>query len=175
MSTDDDDANRLLEDECPGPTELESVMANGSLFDVVNQPPLVVETTASLARTIEAMQQERRGCVLMVDANKLVGVFTERDVLMKVAGRQIDLERTEISAYMTREPLTLPADSTVAFALNKMVLEGFRHIPLTDDDGRPIGVVSMRNLIEYLSDFFNRDMLNLPPDPHITFRNREGA
>jgi len=112
---------------------------------------------------------------LIVDAGKLVGAFTERDVLMKVAGRQIDLERTEVSAYMTRDPLTLPADSTVAFALNKMVLEGFRHIPLTDDDGHPIGVVSMRNLIEYLSDFFNRDMLNLPPDPHITFRNREGA
>jgi CBS domain-containing protein len=174
MST-DDDANRLLEEECPGPTELESVMANGSLFDVVNQPPLVLETTTSLARTIEAMQREHRGCALIVDAGTLVGVFTERDVLMKIAGRQIDLERTEVSTYMTREPLTLPADSTVAFALNKMVLEGFRHIPLTDDDGRPIGVVSMRNLIEYLSDFFNRDVLNLPPDPHITFRNREGA
>ena len=44
-----------------------------------------------------------------------------------------------------------------------MVLEGFRHIPLVDDDDRPVAVVSMRNLIEYLSDFFNRDVLNLPP------------
>jgi CBS domain-containing protein len=76
---------------------------------------------------------------------------------------------------MTRNPVTLPADSAVAFALNRMVVEGFRHIPLVDDDNRPVAEVSMRNLIEYLSDFYNRDVLNLPPDPNVKSGNREGA
>jgi CBS domain-containing protein len=76
---------------------------------------------------------------------------------------------------MTRDPVTLPADASVAFALNKMVVEGFRHIPLVDDQGHPTAVVSMRDLIEYLSAFFNRDVLNLPPDPRAAFRNRDGA
>jgi hypothetical protein len=49
------------------------------------------------------------------------------------------------------------------------------HIPLIDEQGRPTGVVSMHVLIEYLSDFFNRDLLNLPPEPRASFRNREGA
>jgi CBS-domain-containing membrane protein len=73
------------------------------------------------------------------------------------------------------DPVTLPADSSVAHALNLRVVEGFRHIPIVDEDGKPAAVVSMRNLIEYLSDFFKRDVLNLPPDPHARYRSREGA
>jgi CBS domain-containing protein len=76
---------------------------------------------------------------------------------------------------MTADPVTLPADASVAHALNLMVIEGFRHIPVMDDRGRPVAVVSMRNLIEYLSEFFRRDVLNLPPDPRVKSRAREGA
>jgi CBS domain-containing protein len=114
-----------------------------TLSDVVEHTPLLVEANSSLAGTIEAMQREDRGTVLVVDAGKLVGIFTERDVLMKVAGHPIDLTRSKVSAFMTPDPVTLPADS--AFALNRMVLEGFRHIPLVDAchvgiDGRCAGV-----------------------------------
>jgi len=56
-----------------------------------------------------------------------------------------------------------------------MLNEGFRHIPLVDGRGRPTAVVSMRDLIEYLSDFFNLDVLNLPPDPRANFGKCEGA
>jgi CBS domain-containing protein len=76
---------------------------------------------------------------------------------------------------MTRDPVRLPQDAIVAYALNKMCLEGFRHVPLTDAEGRPVGVVSMRDIIEYLSGFFPKDVLNLPPEPTNGFRNREGA
>ncbi|MBV8770821.1 MAG: hypothetical protein JO166_00635 [Deltaproteobacteria bacterium] len=56
-----------------------------------------------------------------------------------------------------------------------MLIEGFRHIPLVDDQNRPIAVVSTRDRIDYLSNFFSRDILNLPPDPRIGFRSRDGA
>lgn len=175
MSLDDAETERVLEEEHPGPNDLESALGTATLRDVVQRTPLVVEANSSLATVIEAMQREVRSTVLVVEAGKLVGIFTERDVLMKVAGHAIDLTHSEVSAFMTRDPVTLPADSAVAFALNRMVLEGFRHIPLVDDDNRPVAEVSMRNLIEYLSDFFNRDVLNLPPDPHVKSSNREGA
>jgi CBS domain-containing protein len=109
------------------------------------------------------------------DAERLAGIFTERDVLMRVVGRPIDLGQTAVRNYMTRDPVTLPSDSSVAFALNRMLIEGFRHIPLVNERGCPTGVVSMRRLIEYLSDLFNRDILNLPPEPRASFRSREGA
>ena len=95
--------------------------------------------------------------------------------LMRVVGGPIDLGQTAVRDYMTRDPVTLPSDSSVAFALNRMLIEGFRHIPLVDEQGYPTGVVSMRQLIEYLSDLFNRDILNLPPEPRASFRSREGA
>jgi CBS domain-containing protein len=176
MAIDNDESDRMLDEECPGPTELESALTHDTLADVAGVPPLVLDAATPLAETVRRMQDERRACVLLVEDGRLAGVFTERDVLMKLAGRGIDLEHTKTSALMTRDPLTLEADSSVAFALNKMVVEGFRHIPLVDDAGRPVAVISMRNLIEYLGEFFSRDLLHLPPDSRSArFRNREGA
>jgi CBS domain-containing protein len=172
---DDDVLDMLSDEECPGPADLESALVLETLNDVMTQPPLVVAASTSLAETIASMQDEMRGCALVVEFGRLVGIFTERDVLLRIAGHPIDLGQTAVSEYMTRDPVTLPADSSVAFALNRMLSEGFRHIPLVDEQGRPIAVVSMRELIEYLSDFFNRDLLNLPPDGRSNFRNREGA
>jgi CBS domain-containing protein len=175
MRTDDDDVFKLGEEECPGPADLESALLMETLNNVTTQPPLVIDAGVTLAETVGRMRDGSRGCALVTEAGRLVGIFTERDVLMRVVGRSIDFEQTAVSDYMTRDPVTLPSDSSVAFALNRMLIEGFRHIPLVDEQGRPTGVVSMRLLIEYLSDFFNRDLLNLPPEPRASFRNREGA
>jgi CBS-domain-containing membrane protein len=56
-----------------------------------------------------------------------------------------------------------------------MIIERYHHVPIVDDEGRPVGVVSMRDIIEYLCDFFRRDILNLPPGPGSAFRDRDGA
>ncbi len=176
MPIDDDDVLAPAEEECPGPADLESALLTETLDKVTSQPPLVVDADTTLAETIGRMQEGSRGCALVVsDTGRLSGIFTERDVLMRVAGRTIELGQTTVRDYMTSDPVTLPSDSSVAFALNRMLIEGFRHIPLVDEQGRPTGVVSLRQLIEYLSDFFNRDLLNLPPEPRASFRSREGA
>ncbi len=172
---DDGVLDTLLDEECPGPADLESALVLETLNDVATQPPLVVTANTTLAETIASMQEEMRGCALVVEFDRLIGIFTERDVLLRIAGQAIDLGQTAVADYMTRDPVTLPADSSVAFALNRMLAEGFRHIPVVDEEGRPIAVVSMRELVEYLSDFFNRDLLTLPPDGRSNFRSREGA
>ena len=59
--------------------------------------------------------------------------------------------------------------------LNLMVVEGFRHVQMVDNMGNLVGMATMRDLMEYLSDFFSRDILNLPPDPRVVFRTREGG
>ena len=172
----DDDDRDLFDDEHPGPQVLESALAHTALSEVVSQPPLMVSASTTLADTIHLMQQERRACVLVMENDQLVGIFTERDILMKIAGQPLDLVHTAVSASMTPDPFTLPDDANVAFALSKMVLEGFRHIPLVDDDGRPTSVVSMRNLIEYLGEIYSRELLTMPPEPNQhRFKSREGA
>jgi CBS domain-containing protein len=172
---DDDDVERVEREELPGPADLDLVLTSETITDAIANPPLILDAGTSLAETLRRMREQSRGCVLVVQNGKLVGIFTERDVLLRVAGQPIDLEQTTVSAYMTKDPVHLPADSSVAFALNKMVVEGFRHIPLVDEEGRPSGVVSMRELIEYLSGFFSKELLTLPPNPGMSFRNRDGA
>lgn len=170
----DDDIDRVLDEESPGPSDLGSVLLNDKLADTVSRPPLILDVAASIAEAVRRMREQGRDCVLLVEDGKLTGIFTERDVMMKVVGNLLDLERTPVRAYMTKDPATLPADAGVAYALNKMVVEGFRHIPLVDENNHPAGVVSMRDIIEYLCDFFPREVLNLPPDPRA-FRHRDGA
>ncbi len=136
---------------------------------------LVLDEPTPLDEALRQMREHRQGCVLVTRYGRLSGIFTERDVLMKVVGTNIDLERTPLRPYMTRDPVRLPEDAIVADALKRMSVEGFRHVPLTDRRGCPIGVVSMRDIIEYISGFFPKDVLNLPPEPTSGFRNREGA
>ena len=139
------------------------------------RPAIYVGPTTPVRRAIERMNQGGVGCVLIEERGRLVGIFTERDVLTKVVGSSIDLERTPVDALMTRDPETLHADDRVSYALNKMSIGGFRHIPLVDDDGRPVGVVSMRNVVDYMIDLFRTEVLNLPPSPRHTAHTREGA
>jgi CBS domain-containing protein len=171
----EDETERILQEECPGPPDLESVLSEETISSAISHPPLVMDAETSLAEVLRCMREADRGAVLVVRGGKLVGIFTERDVLIRVVGHAIDLEQAKVDEFMTGEPVTLPADASVAFALNKMLVEGFRHIPLVDEQGKPTALVSMRDLIEYLSGFFNRDVLNLPPDPRTSFRNRDGA
>jgi CBS domain-containing protein len=171
----DDDLDRAQIEEYPGPSELEAAMGHETLADVLAHPPIILDTEASLAEAVHQMKEHRRGCVLLVRGGKLAGIFTERDVLMKVVGSKIDLEQTPTSAYMTPAPMALQADDVVAYALNKMVIEGFRHIPLVDAEQRPVGVLSMREIVEYLSDYYRRDILNLPPEPRTGTSKRDGA
>ncbi len=175
MTIDDEGIERALEEELPGPADLESALFSEALSNAVSYPPLMLESDAVVADALQLMREKGRGCALVVKDGKLIGIFTERDVLLRIAGKPIDAGRAKLTEYMTADPVTLPADCSIAFALNKMVVEGFRHVPLVDKQRRPTGIVSMRNLMEYLSEIFIKDVLNLPPQPDATPRRREGA
>ena len=85
------------------------------------------------------MNQHNIGCMLVTDEeNRLVGIFTEWDVLNRVAGLVEDMTQATIADYMTADPVTLKADLPIAQALNLMSIHGFRHVPLVDEQ-RPAG------------------------------------
>lgn len=140
------------------------------------QPPITCERSTTVRQAIEAMQQERTDCMLIVDLGRLVGVFTERDVLTKVAARGLDIDRILIGTLMTPHPDCLSMDHELAYALNQMSIGEYRHVPLIDEHGRPTGVVSMRHIVDYLVHMFPQDVFNLPPSPlHGIAPHREGA
>jgi CBS domain-containing protein len=140
------------------------------------RPPVCVSPSTSVGEAVAAMNDSRTGCVLVTDAERLVGVFTERDVLTKIVGRAVDIDATPVSQVMTPDPECLTLDDGVSFALNMMSVGGFRHIPLVDALQRPTGVVAMRDIVDFIVDLFPSEVLNLPPSPaHGIAREREGA
>jgi CBS domain-containing protein len=140
------------------------------------KPPINVARGTTIREAVDAMNRGSVGCVLVVDGGSLAGVFTERDVLTKVVSRGIDPDATPIERVMTADPECLTLDDGIAYALNKMSVGGFRHIPLVDERGRPTGVVTMRNIVDYLVHLFPSQVLNLPPSPALGIaRAREGA
>jgi CBS domain-containing protein len=110
--------------------------------------PEIVDATTDVDDAIRRMHDKGTDCVLVVEGGRLVGIFTDRDAVLKVAGT--NLEDHRIGALMTHDPVVLRHDETIAVAINKMAVGGFRHIPIVDD-GRPTGVVSARDVFRHLA------------------------
>jgi CBS domain-containing protein len=129
------------------------------------QPAICVPPTTSVRDAIQRMQDQGVGCVLVEEAGALVGIFTERDVLTKVVGATIDLDTATVGSLMTPDPEALRPDDRVQYALNKMSVGGFRHIPIIDRGSKPVGVLSVRDIVDFLVEIFPEGVLNLPPSP----------
>ena len=103
------------------------------------------------------------GSVLVCDDHRLTGIFTERDLLTRVVGRDLDPGKTPLAAVMTRDPEALTPRDRVCYAVNRMSVAGYRTIPLVDEAGRPIGIVTVHDFIKWLAHLFPEAVLNMRP------------
>jgi CBS domain-containing protein len=137
--------------------------------------PICVEPQTTVADAIRLMKDERIGALLVMTGGNMVGIFTERDVLKKVVGTKIGLD-TPVRDLMTANPACLHQDDAVVFALKLMHEGGFRHVPLLDKNDRPVGMVSIKDVIEFVVGLFAREVATAPPDSsHFTPSTSEGA
>src|SRR3954466_1746633 len=94
-------------------------------------PAITVPLDSTLQSTVEVMQTRHLGCVLVVDGDGVLkGIFTERDLLTRVAGRKYDWNAVTVAEFMTAEPESLHRSDGIAWALNLMCIGGYRHVPL---------------------------------------------
>lgn len=135
--------------------------------------PICVHPETPLRGAITAMNDARIGCALVMEGDRLVGILTERDILKKVVG-QLDLD-SPVERIMTQNPETVGMDDGIAYALNKMHVGGYRHIPVLDRQGRPVGVVSMRDFVKFIVSLFPAAVLNVPPEPGLAARELHGG
>jgi CBS domain-containing protein len=113
--------------------------------------PLCVSPTMPVRETLRLLVDNRVGCVLVVQQGKLVGIFTERDVLLKIGEQAESLGDRPISEFMTSPVQTLPTTAKIAFAVHRMDLGGYRHVPLVNEQEQCVGVVSVRDILGYLT------------------------
>lgn len=116
--------------------------------DVMDKKKLLTaapDTTVSAAAKL--MSKTKVSAVLVVENDKLVGIFTERDAVSRVIARDRDVKKTRLADVMTAEPKTIAPDKTFGYALLLMHENGFRHVPVIDD-GHVVGIVSARNALD---------------------------
>ena len=105
-----------------------------------------------LEEAIRTMRERKIGCLLVTDHEGILsGIFTERDLLYKVAGKDVNLAAEPVSRYMTHDPEVIRGDQLLASALQRMMVGDLRHLPLVDSEGRPEKVLSSRDIINYLA------------------------
>jgi CBS domain-containing protein len=135
--------------------------------------PLCLAPGTSLRDALRHMRQHNRGAVLVCEAEKIVGIFTERDALKTMAG-QASLD-APLRQYMTPDPVVLHATDMVGKAISMMSHGGYRRLPIVDATGRPIGILTAEGIMHYLAEHFPNVIYNLPPEPHYHTQQREGA
>lgn len=113
--------------------------------------PMIVAPDATVCEVLQLLVHEQIGCVLIMEDGQLQGIFSERDALLKLGANVAEHAYTPISEFMTTNVETLEYDDSIVFALYKMDLGGFRHIPLYRD-GQVSGIVSVRDFLRYIAD-----------------------
>jgi len=136
--------------------------------------PHRIETTRTVREAVELMRSEQVGCLLVCEQGKLVGLFTERDLMGRVVavGKPLTVPIGEV---MTTEPVTVSAKDPIRVAIRKMQQGGYRHLPVVDENSRPTGVLSVKRIVHYLAEHYPAAIYNLPPEPGSVPNEREGA
>jgi CBS domain-containing protein len=156
--------------------EIRGALFNDTISTLGPAEPICLRETATVSEAIERMLAHRQACVLVVDAEgRLTGIFTERDVLTRVAGRGRDARQTRLDEVMTRNPDALTAGDRVAYAVHSMSVAGYRTVPLVDADRKPVGVVTVSDVIRWLAGLFPEAVLNLPPGDVLKHPHRIDA
>lgn len=136
-------------------------------------PPRTVERSAAVADALDLMRRDNVGCVLVCDAERLVGLFTERDLMTRVLAVGKPLSHP-VAEVMTPDPETVSPKDPIRLAVRKMKAGGHRHLPVVDEGGRPVGVVSVKGVVRYLVEHYPAAVYNQPPPGQVP-DSAEGA
>jgi CBS domain-containing protein len=167
---DDDELEVLEGDEAPPEvgrhSDVGREMLETSIGDLRRSPAVTVAPTATVARAAELMRKKKIGAVLVKKGKVLVGIFTERDLVVRAMPTR-GWAGAAVKKFMTPRPETLKLADPVAYALNKMSVGRFRHVPLLDGRGGLAGILSIRDIVDFIVELCPEEVLNLPSQPDL--------
>lgn len=135
-----------------------------SLLTIAHVPAAKVEAGQTVLEAVRIMAREGVGAVAVIEKGEtsdLCGVFTERDVMLRVVLQKFNPEHTKVRDVMTAPVATIPEDLTAEEAFNQMVDRHMRHLAIVSEDGELLGMLSIRNLLEHLVEDLRRELNSL--------------
>jgi CBS domain-containing protein len=136
-------------------------------------PPRLIEAVKPVSVAVQMMRDSNSGCLLVTRQEKLVGIFTERDLLVRVMATRLTLS-VPIAEVMTSNPVTVKLDESVRTAINRMEEGSYRHLPVISEDGKPVGILSVKRIVRYVAEHYPNTVFALP-DPNNIPDSPEGA
>ena len=134
-----------------GHDAVEESVLHDAISTLKPKSPITIAVDAKLGLALDCMVKHGVGALLVVDADdKLVGILTERDYLKKVVGVVLDYAHQPLRDYMTPTPEAVAPTDSIAMAMQKMVLGGYRHIPVLAEH-KPVGIVSVRDVVKHIT------------------------
>ncbi|MBI4395752.1 MAG: CBS domain-containing protein, partial [Elusimicrobia bacterium] len=112
---------------------------------------LVCSPADSVQKILRIFQKDKKNCVLVYEKKKLVGILSNRDILLRVAGLKKDLSKLNVGDVMTKNPGFVRPEDPIAFAVNKMAMGGYRHVPVLREDGTPVSILLIIDVLKFLS------------------------
>lgn len=155
-----------------------SEIAATPIDSVQQHAAICVAPTAQLIDVVRTMRESRVTAVVVGSRSGVpgvLGIFTERDLMLRVDQRDSAWRTKPVSDFMTPTPTMMRNDQPIEDVINALLVGEFRHLPLTDADGGLTGIVSIADLLAHIAEFFPDDFLNLPPDPSHEATRRWGG
>ena len=137
-------------------------------------PPVVLDEGCLLREVIQQLRDANSGCALVTRDGRLAGIFTERDLVVRVLSAEYALDQP-VAEWMTANPDCVSPTDTIRKAVRLMQRGGFRSVPVVDKQDRVVGCVRHKDIVKYLAAYFSAQVLNLPPDPERIALEREGG
>jgi CBS domain-containing protein len=145
-----------------------------SLGEMTHQPPLCVSPSATVGEVVGDMNRGHASAALVLESDQVLGIFTERDVLTRVLDSGADMARP-VAELMTRSPNVLTEATLLSVALRTLALGSYHHLPVVDQGGYPIALVSLQSIIAFLADQFPTEIMNAPPEHQAYPATSDGA
>jgi len=130
--------------------ELEKVLGEGKVTDIENQPVARISPDTTIEQAMRKMSDLKIACLVVVTDNRMVGLFSERDILNKVVDRYSELKSMPITEVMTTDPVVAYETDSPAKAVGLMAVSSFRHVPIVDVDDKLVGLLGPRRVTSYL-------------------------
>lgn len=134
-------------------SKVEASMMESTLAKLNLKPTCIVTPDTKVGEVVAILQERKFGCALVGDVSNIVGIFSERDVLIRLADRYEESINLPISEFMTLNPEMLDINTPIAYALNRMSIGDFRHLPITKN-GHLEGIISLRAMLSFLSEWY---------------------